>query len=427
MTKQNVNSCNVSETANVNLGNLGKRGGGVNSVLAPAPSVREAHAVGVAAKKRAFTLVELLVVIAIIGVLIALLLPAVQAAREAARRMQCTNCLKQLALACQNYHDVHNKLPAGSTGGLDDSGGGAWSGTGRNWGVFYKIAPYMEQQSVYDALVEAEKVTYASNGDLYGTAATFSDNIKSAARASITTLLCPSDATGGSKDTNVAGMNNYCASSGDVGVRHYEKGMDKVRGTFGSQTWFSMAAMTDGTSNTIAFSERVINKDGSKQIKNSIILPSGWSGDWTAANMAANFKYDVCLATAPDANDSKSYKSALTTALNGCGGRRWYIGMQAFTFINTVMPPNGTACAATNSGGTNADNGSSFPIPPSSNHSGGVNASRVDGSVQFVSDTINGLSSGISPTTAKVKLTGASDFGVWGALGTKDGGESVTF
>ncbi len=96
---------------------------------------------------RGFTLIELLVVIAIIAVLIALLLPAVQSAREAARRAQCTNNLKQLALAVQNYHSQTNVLPAvnmflGPTAGL----GWGWDAT---WEVF--LLPNMEQQPMYNS------------------------------------------------------------------------------------------------------------------------------------------------------------------------------------------------------------------------------------------------------------------------------------
>ena len=113
----------------------------------------------VSPKQRAFTLVELLVVIAIIGILIALLLPAVQAAREAARRSQCLNNLKQIGVALHNYHDTHKCFPPGYQGdprnnpsgcGTVDCPGTATTGLGWGWGVF--ILPYQEQQALYDQL-----------------------------------------------------------------------------------------------------------------------------------------------------------------------------------------------------------------------------------------------------------------------------------
>src|SRR5437868_7938249 len=95
-------------------------------------------------KSRGFTLVELLVVIAIIGVLVALLLPAVQSAREAARRMQCSNHLKQYGLGIQNYHDTYQVYPIDSTG----ANGSAIPRL--TWQV--RILPYMEQQAVFNAI-----------------------------------------------------------------------------------------------------------------------------------------------------------------------------------------------------------------------------------------------------------------------------------
>ena len=92
--------------------------------------------------RRGFTLVELLVVIAIIGILIALLLPAVQAAREAARRMQCTNNLKQLALACHNHHDTNGELPSGT---MCDPSRGSF---GFSW--IAQVLPHIEMESLYD-------------------------------------------------------------------------------------------------------------------------------------------------------------------------------------------------------------------------------------------------------------------------------------
>jgi prepilin-type N-terminal cleavage/methylation domain-containing protein len=101
-------------------------------------------------RKRAFTLVELLVVITIIGILIALLLPAVQAAREAARRMQCSNQIKQLSLGCINHESAHGFYPTGGWGfawigdpdsGFDDKQPGGW---------IYNLLPYIEQQAMRD-------------------------------------------------------------------------------------------------------------------------------------------------------------------------------------------------------------------------------------------------------------------------------------
>src|SRR5262245_61987884 len=102
----------------------------------------------------AFTLVELLVVIAIIGVLVALLLPAVQAAREAARRTKCTNNLKQLALACHNHHDVFGTLPRnGSALALTQSHGngtGCCGAGGPRWSWIARTLPYVEQKNLFE-------------------------------------------------------------------------------------------------------------------------------------------------------------------------------------------------------------------------------------------------------------------------------------
>jgi prepilin-type N-terminal cleavage/methylation domain-containing protein/prepilin-type processing-associated H-X9-DG protein len=122
--------------------------------------------------RRAFTLVELLVVIAIIGILIALLLPAVQAAREAARRSQCTNNLKQIGLALHNYHDSRNVLPYG-TGGCCNLRGGVWASF---------ILPYMEQGPLYDQFDFTLQMTVAPNSTLVQTV--------------IPAYICPSDPEG---------------------------------------------------------------------------------------------------------------------------------------------------------------------------------------------------------------------------------------
>jgi prepilin-type N-terminal cleavage/methylation domain-containing protein len=107
-------------------------------------------------KRNAFTLVELLVVITIIGILIALLLPAVQAAREAARRMQCSNNLKQIGLGLHLYHGTFNQLPAGWRA-YDPSTGKPYALGKPGWGWAACILPYMEQQNVVNSMIHYDK------------------------------------------------------------------------------------------------------------------------------------------------------------------------------------------------------------------------------------------------------------------------------
>ena len=120
-------------------------------------------------RRTAFTLVELLVVITIIGILIALLLPAVQAAREAGRRASCTNKLKQIGLALQMYHELQGCLPYGCNFPRSDGG---------TWAAF--ILPHLEQENVYNAFDFKKKLWHADN--------------KVAVETVISTYICPSDA-----------------------------------------------------------------------------------------------------------------------------------------------------------------------------------------------------------------------------------------
>ncbi len=189
--------------------------------------------------RRGFTLVELLVVIAIIGILVALLLPAIQSARSAARRMSCSNNLKQLALACHTYHDVHYKFPPSMIYDQDPDCSRYFS-----WSV--QILPQLEQSSVYEAM------NLNING-LYG--------LNASVNAPYVTLLlpmmqCPSDPHGGVYSNPAAltlepATTNYLASRGSVRFPLAGDGVFPDRNVS-----VRIAEITDGTSSTLLIGER---------------------------------------------------------------------------------------------------------------------------------------------------------------------------
>src|SRR4029453_896639 len=141
--------------------------------------------------RRGFTLVELLVVIAIIGVLVALLLPAVQAARESARRSQCSNNLKQVALAAHNFHDVRLRFPAGILAPPSPAG---WSSTTHQGiGPLAAMLPYLEQTPTRDMIIRKIEAEDIELGWFQPAPINFTTNPNLAAsRTKINTLLCPS-------------------------------------------------------------------------------------------------------------------------------------------------------------------------------------------------------------------------------------------
>lgn len=204
-------------------------------------------------KKRGFTLVELLVVIAIIGVLVALLLPAVQAAREAARRSQCSNNLKQLGLGLQNYHDTFQSLPYGVRDTTTAATTVGAAPTHRGWGPCWlvSILPFCEQKNLYDLIDNQERA--GNNYD--GTPRTQAHNAK------IGYMLCPSSPLPQMElySTNNLVVPSYVGIAGATTTGTTQFPFTETRTTGGglllANSVVGMAAAIDGTSTTIIVGE----------------------------------------------------------------------------------------------------------------------------------------------------------------------------
>ncbi|WZO98931.1 DUF1559 domain-containing protein [Isosphaeraceae bacterium EP7] len=353
--------------------------------------------------RRGFTLIELLVVISIIAVLIALLLPAVQSAREAARRMQCTNNLKQQGLAALNFESTYGTLPPGV-------GPYPIATTGARASVAAVILPFLEQASMYGAF------NFQININLYGP--TTANN--TAQTQLVSAYICPSDPSSNrfTLGTTQLGYNNYFASTGNspsnfegtlpsqesntarMGVftiklntsepQYIPAGSTTLNPSYRTAIGVSMAGITDGTSNTAMFAETKRGKAGTNTPA-EVPIPDPlnvytFSGDFTG---------DTAIIPPTDcatfANQTRlRYR-----------GQQYYRSLPATGYYSHTLPPNYKLWDCVNTPNYNQGH-----IAARSYHPGGVNVSFCDGSVKFVKDTINPI--------------------VWRGVGSRAGGEILS-
>lgn len=322
-------------------------------------------------KKHGFTLVELLVVIAIIGILIALLLPAVQAAREAARRSQCSNNLKNIILAMHNYHDTYKKLPAAAWGG--NYPGVMNSGWGPSW--WAATMPFMEQTAGADKLTwRGVHPGWAYHGYPAGNAnALVFHNIR------IPYMVCPSnpmDATGnvgagGAANERIHNKPSYVGIAGATNGNGFVNspvddrpccrccasvttgGIISGGGTLTPNDWFKFAALTDGTSNTMVVSE----------CSNYI---------WDAAGANKN--------TQVNANHGWLMGVPTRERIKDSGSNYWRL----YNSTTLRYPINSVKIGLPGVGNNDGQNNGLY-----SAHPGGVQTALGDGSVRFVNETVD--------------------------------------
>jgi len=358
---------------------------------------------------KAFTLIELLVVIAIIAVLIALLLPAVQAAREAARRAQCTNNLKQLGLAVHNYHSSYNSLPAYviflGPAGADPANNGQNNNNGWGWDASWAVSllPYVEQSPLYNSF------NFSISADSpVNTTVTYN---------ALATLICPSDASKQRPDYPWA-PTNYRSNYGIPGVirlwagtivPNYTSNPAQWWGVDSNLAYFGFEGVTDGTSNTALFSEKLMGA-ALPQVTVNVSSPYAprtafpFTGDWTqynTGNTTLALSYMQTCNSLPGtqvANPDSNWGNGFSWAL----ANPWNFLLNGYNHSNT---PNKLTCLWT------ADQGGEWGgvvglITATSSHPGGVNVTMTDGSVKFVKNSI-----GIQ---------------TWWAIGTRNGNEVLS-
>ncbi len=355
-------------------------------------------------RQRGFTLIELLVVIAIIAVLIALLLPAVQAAREAARRAQCVNNLKQLGLGVHNYNSANGVFPPLMSNFANPGYGSPVQSTGE-WPLSWAVAllPFMEQQQLFNAANYIGGAFNAAN-----------QNTLSASK--VATLICPSESIKVGPWLSTAYC-NYAANFGGPASISAQSGpiVNMVNTTQGTCACYANAnvgsfgteGITDGTSNTAMFSERLVG-----------LAPGGGGGGVLVSSPnAKRVDFSVSATVNPDsggAGQALTVYQACRSLPGSTGspashdawsGAVWngsHSGTLRFNAYDHWNTPNGLTCITSgNPPGSYTD-----LITASSNHSGGVNVCFADGSVKFIKDTIN-------PQT-------------WWAIGSRNVGETVS-
>lgn len=332
---------------------------------------------------RGFTLIELLVVIAIIAVLISLLLPAVQSAREAARRAQCANNLKQIGLAMHNYASAHKAFPPGRVNSHI-------AGMGNAWGAYAQMLPELELAQVFNAL----NFMLAPDIDLANT---------TGSAIFIAVFLCPSDPSPPEYAQTNYGMHNYLLNVGNqypVTTQPAAPLTGRPNGIFYENSAVGFASVTDGLSNSIAVSESVRSVPGVGFATNPLngFVITG-NNKTTGPPIGSDIDYQaLCVTSTPP-------------GFQVTRGSKWHYGAPGHSMYNHRRGPNDKQVDC-RGGLPHSDKSDPFwswlslNVTARSMHPGGVQSLFGDGHVAFLKNSIG--------------LT------VWQALGSANGAEVIS-
>ncbi len=399
--------------------------------------------------RHGFTLAELLVSIAIIGVLAGLLLPAVQAARQSARKVRCVGNLKQIGLALHNYHATYNRFPTQGAGTL--KGGlsqgplatgwakwsDSWDSNAMNLSAHVGLLPFYEQQALWETISNPSHFngvdfppmgpTPAGHGGL-----NISGDGYLPWLTTISSLRCPSDPGIG---LPAKGRSNYAFCLGDSAKHGYYGDRDEFlkvgaivnndiatwphhmsvgsqiaqRGAFKALVNTDFRTIKDGTSNTIAMGE-IITDLGDRDIR-SASRSINLTFDGSGMNIRT-CDGDVDPERPSFWNSSVEIESGAETR-----GARWAYFGPAASQCYTIKPPNTLTCAQ------NEDHGGLWSV--SSRHQGGAHVLMMDGAVKFISDSIEAGDQSAIPVDIVNSPGLRSPFGLWGSLGSAAANETI--